>query len=433
MFGTSGIRGLYGSEIDEKLAIIVSNIFADCDVAVGRDIRKTGLPLAHAVFSGITSAGSDAIDLGIVPTPTVAFAAKTRGIKGMMITASHNPPEYNGLKFISNGMEIGKSDERAVEAKYKKKEVRLASWDGTGRLITDNSFIAKHKESVKSLVSIPKNKKPKIVIDSNGSGAVITPSLFRELGCDVISINDSLEAFSRPSEPNAKNLEGLSKKIVETKADFGIAHDGDADRCVIIDEKGEMIPFDVQLSMMIEHELAKSKNRKIVSTTESSLLIRETVESNGGELIVTPVGSVYVGETLERDVAVFGGEPCGEYIYQQGVHLPDAILAAAKFLEIYLEKGKFSELKKRYKTYPIHRDKFPAKNKRESMEKIKSQIKTEGKVNDEDGIRVDEQDGWFLIRASGTEPIVRLTMEYKDKEKLERKKKELIEIIRKSI
>ena len=433
MFGTSGIRGLYGSEIDERLAILVSNVFADMDIAVGRDIRKTGLPLSHAVFSGIASAGNDAIDLGIVPTPTVAIASKLKGIRGIVITASHNPPEYNGLKFIEKGIEIPKKLEKEIEERYKKGEMNLADWSDVGRVVTDNSYIAKHKEMIKEAVEIPEGKKPKVVVDSNGAGAAITPYLLKELGCEVISINDSLEKFSRPSEPNQKNLTQLSKTIISKKADFGIAHDGDADRCVILDEKGEIFPFDVQLSIMIEHELNKSKNKKIVSTIESSLLIRETVEKNDGHLIVTPVGSVYVGEKLEQENALFGGEPCGEYIYHDGVHVPDAVHAVAKFLEIYLEKGQFSELKKQYRTYPIHRDKFKAEDKKKSMEKIKSEIKTEGKIQNKDGIRVDEDDGWFLIRPSGTEPVIRLTMEYKDKEKLESKKKELIDLIKRNL
>jgi len=433
MFGTSGIRGLYGSELDEKLALLVSNIFADNVVAVGRDIRKTGKPIAHAIFAGITSAGMDGIDIGIAPTPTVAFATKIRRIKGIMITASHNPPQYNGLKFFKDGIEIGRNAEREIEERYRRCETRLADWNKIGRLIKDDSFIAKHKDSVKSLVNIQKNKKVRVVIDSNGAGVVITPQLFREFGCDVISINDSIEGFSRPSEPNAKNLEGLSKKVIESGADFGIAHDGDADRCVIIDEHGEIVPFDVQLSIMIEHELERTRNKRIVSTIESSLIVREAVEKSGGELIVTPVGSSYVGEALERYNAIFGGEPCGEYIYQNGVHVPDGVLSAAKFLEIYLEKGRFSELKKKYKTYPIYRDKFHAQDRNGAIKRIKAQLRTEGRINEEDGVRVDEDDGWFLIRPSGTEPLIRLTMEYKDKDKLERKRAELVELIKKNL
>ena len=196
MFGTSGIRGLYGKEINERLAMIVSNAFANTDMVVGRDIRKTGIPLSHAVFSGVTSAGLDVINLGIAPTPTVALATKLKGIRGIMITASHNPPEYNGFKFIDNGIEIPEYIEEEIETKYKNNDFSLSNWDETGKVVADNSYIAKHKEMIKKTVKIPGEKKPKVVVDSNGAGAVITPSLLEELGCEVISINNSLEKFA---------------------------------------------------------------------------------------------------------------------------------------------------------------------------------------------------------------------------------------------
>jgi phosphoglucosamine mutase len=180
---------------------------------------------------------------------------------------------------------------------------------------------------------------------------------------------------------------------------------------------------------MIEHELSKSKNKKIVTTVEASLMIREVVEESGGKIEITPVGSTYVGDVLEKQNALFGGEPCGEYIYQKGVHVPDAPLAVAKFLEIFCENGKFSNLKKKYKQNFIARDKFPSKDKHAAMERMRKNINIDGKIRDDDGIRVDEEDGWFLIRASGTEPIVRLTIEYKTKKRLEDRKKELTEII----
>jgi phosphoglucosamine mutase len=164
---------------------------------------------------------------------------------------------------------------------------------------------------------------------------------------------------------------------------------------------------------------------------EASLAVREVVGQNEGNIIITPVGSTYVSEVLEEEKALFGGEPCGEYIYEKGVHVPDAMLAAAKFAELFCAKGKFSEQKKKYKQYFMAREKFKAANKYDAVEKIKKEITIEGKRSEEDGIRVDEDDGWFLIRASGTEPIVRLTMEYKSKERLETRKTELIELMKK--
>ncbi len=197
------------------------------------------------------------------------------------------------------------------------------------------------------------------------------------------------------------------------------------------------MPLDAQLAIMIEHELEMggSKNRKIVSTVESSLAIRDVVERAGGKITVTPVGSTFVGDALEESGALFGGEPCGEYIYRDGVHVPDAILAAAKFAEIFCKKGAFSKLKAHYPQNPMAREKFQAKDKRKAMEGIVAQVRSlgmDGIVRADDGIRIDEPDGWFLIRASGTEPIVRLTMEYKTEARLQERKKELAAIISKN-
>ncbi|MDD5172196.1 MAG: hypothetical protein PHF60_04135, partial [Candidatus ainarchaeum sp.] len=221
--------------------------------------------------------------------------------------------------------------------------------------------------------------------------------------------------------------------VSDIGADFAIAHDGDGDRCVVVDEKGEVLPLDVQLAIMIEHELANSKNKKIISTVEASLTIRDVVEKNNGMITITPVGSTFVGDMLEERGAGFGGEPCGEYIYEKGVHVPDAVVAAAKFAEIFCEKGRFSKLRAKYPQHFMAREKFQTSDRKAAMENVKRAIAIEGEVRSDDGIRIDEEDGWLLIRASGTEPIIRLTMEYKSKEKLEKRKKEMAEIIKKSL
>lgn len=430
MFGTSGIRGLYGKEITEELVFLVSNIFAQKSFAIGRDIRQSGLPLFHAAASGALCNGSEVIDLGIVPTPTVALASK-KYAKSMMITASHNPPEYNGIKLIEKTKEISKKEEREIERSYSDKKRKIGP---SGKLINDYQMIDEHCEMIKSLVDTKKieSKKPKIVIDCNGAGSTLTPYLLTDLGCKVISLHSSMY-FERASEPNEKNLSALSEMVRTTNSDFGIAHDGDADRCIIVDEMGVVLPLDVQLAIMIENELENSNNKKIASTVESSLLCREIVQKNNGSIEITPVGSTNLAECIEKNNAYFGGEPCGEYVYSKGVLTPDGPLAAAKFLEIFANKGKFSILKKQYKENFVHRDKFVVKDKISSIEKIKNAVKIDGLVRSDDGLRVDEEDGWFLLRASGTEPLVRLTMEYKEKNKFEKRKKELTTIVLENI
>jgi len=354
----------------------------------------------------------------------------------MMITASHNPDEYNGLKLISKTKELDKKYEEHVIANYNE-GMKLADWNDVGKSKIDHDIIEEHKNMIKKLVDINliKRKKPKIIVDCNGAGTVITPQLMRELGCEVTVLNDSLDGFARPSEPNEKNLHMLIEMMrnQNNRYDFALAHDGDADRVIVVDDLGSILPLDVQLAMMIEHEMENSSNKKIISTVEASLAIREVVQENDGEIIITPVGSTHVSYTLETENALFGGEPCGEYVYKDGVHVPDAILAAAKFLEIFCKKGKFSEQRKKYKQNFMAREKFRAKDKYSAVANIKDEIKINGKIRDDDGIRIDEEDGWVLVRASGTEPIVRLTMEYKTKEKLEKRKNEISELIRKNI
>lgn len=434
MFGTSGIRELYGKGVTEELALRVANVFAENDVAIGRDTRRTGPALMHAAIAGIVAKGKNAIDLGIVPTPTVALATKKHNSYGIMLTASHNPEEYNGLKFIADGIEISRAWEKKIEKAYSE-GTKKVEWDKVGKVKNDKGIILNHIEFIKKLIDADAitKKKPKVVIDCNGAGAAMSPVMLKQLGCEVVSINDEMEGFARASEPCEANLSLLSETVRKENADLGIAHDGDADRAVAVDENGKILPLDAQLAMMSEHEMSKSNNKKIISTMEASLMIRETVEKVGGEVLITPVGSLYVAEALDEKNALFGGEPCGEYIFKDGLRVPDGPLTAAKLVEIFVENGKLSELGGKYRSYPMSRQKFKCEKKFEVVEEVKKEIKTEGKVNEEDGIRVDEDDGWFLIRASGTEPIVRLTMEYKDKDKLESKKKELEELIKRKI
>lgn len=441
LFGTSGIRGLYGSLVDEKLAMKIANLFADKDVVVARDTRTTGETLAFAAISGILGKGRNAIYLGIAPTPTLALATEKYKCKGIMITASHNPSEYNGIKLYENGREITRKAEAEIERSYESIRAHFTEWNKIGKRQDDNSMLQQHADRIKNAVNaaaIAKTK-PKVVVDCNGAGTVLTPMLLKQLGCEVIAINSQSSGFTRGSEPNAHNLKDLSIRVIEEKADLGIGHDGDADRAVVVDETGEVLALDVQLAIMIGHEIEKNKKQnaktKIVSTVEASLCIREAVESMGGEITITPVGSLYVSELIEKENAIFGGEPCGEYVFPKSLHVPDGILTAVKFVEIFCEKGRISKLKAKFRPYQMLREKFSCDNSKKYaiVQEVAKKITIAGKRNEQDGLRIDEDDGWFLIRASGTEPYIRLTMEYKLSERLISRAEELRAIIAKFI
>lgn len=420
MFGTSGIRGIYGKEITPELALRIANAFSSSDIAIARDTRETGPVLEKAAIAGALCAGRDAVSLGMAPTPILAYATVKHNANGIMVTASHNPPEYNGLKLVSDGLEITKAQEGRVLENYAKGP-SLSSWDETGTCGSDDSIVQDYMEFILPMIDAEsiRRRAPKVVVDCNGAAAVATPELLESLGCSVTAINMQKKGFARPSEPSGKNLSALCEKVRETGADLGLAHDGDGDRIALVDEAGNFVNMDVQLSLMIMHELEKRKG-KVVSTVESSLIIRDAVSGAGGELAITPVGSTYVGESLRENSAVFGGEPAGEYIYSGGVHVPDGILGAAKFAEIFAQKGKISALAASFSPSPMVREKYETKDKRKAMEKILSGMDIEGKVSTIDGVRVDSDDYWALMRPSGTEPVIRLTLEAKSRDVLER-------------
>ena len=429
MFGTSGIRGIYGKEITETLAYGVAQAFARETIVIGRDIRASGLPLLRAIAAGARDAGKRVLNLGIAPTPAVALATREYAVRGIMITASHNPEEYNGLKLFEDGREITRAQEREVERSMD----RIPSTTPKPEKAPpeDPQILGVHRQLIKNLVdgtSIAK-KKPKVVVDCNGAAAVSTPYLLVDLGCRVLGVNAGLSGFNRLPEPTAKNLGKTLAIVHATNADFGVAHDGDADRAVIIDENGNMLGLDVQLALALEQELEHAQNRRVLTTVEASLLVRETIERLDGTYEILPVGSTGLSHRLEASGAIFAGEPCGEYIYSKGVPCPDGILVAAKFAQLFAEKGSLAALAKRFKPYPMLREKYPCKKKEEAMEKIKNEITIDGKRSEEDGLRIDEEDGWFLIRPSGTEPVMRLTIEYKDKKKLEERANALRKLI----
>lgn len=455
LFGTSGIRDLYGSKITPELAMGIANSFAEKgrEVAIAADFRETGEILKLAAISGILAKGAGAVDLGRVPTPTLAYYTQKRNGTGIVITASHNPSEYNGLKLYRNGREISKKEESEVEAGYAK-GIALCGWKEVGKIKNYENAVREHLDMVKKNVDSAaiRNAGIKVAVDCNGVGSVATPLLLRELGCEVKEINKTERGFVRESEPNAKNLSGLAEAVRREGADLGIGHDGDADRAIILDEKGEMLGLDVQFAIAIENELKKAKGA-VVSTVEASLLIKETIEKNGGKDVMVGVGSAKVSEEMEnlnskfsriggsgansnqveKAGAVFGGEPSGEYIYRGGVGTPDGLMVAAKFLEIFAKQGKFSELKKKYRTYRILREKFWCAERMKAMEKIMKILSLGGKRNTIDGVREDFPDGFVLVRASGTEHAIRLTAEFKTEERLEEMAGKAREIIKEAL
>ena len=425
LFGTSGIRGVYGKDVSPALAMRVGNAVGKKGgkLVVARDARPTSLILSDALSSGAMRSGAGVIDIGMAPTPLLAYATSREKCDGAMITASHNPPEYNGMKLFSRGMEFTRDQEASVEAALEGKE-NAVEWNEVGQKEA-RDYSQEYIRFLLSQVDTASiaGRKPRVLVDAgNAAASALAPALLRAAGCEVVELYCGEPGkFARNLEPKSETLTAASEAVKKGKCDLGIAFDGDGDRAIGIDEKGRVLALDVQLSIFCSHFLKKKKG-SIVSTVEASLCVKETVEACGGRLSVTPVGSLHVAEQVGEKRAVFGGEPCGEYVFPSSTPCADGCLAALFLVEIACTRGKLSALADAVKTYPIERRKYrcEGKNKLAIMAALEKSLTFPGAaLSTIDGLRYDFPDGWLLLRPSGTEPAMRLTCEFREKGKLQ--------------
>ncbi|MEM4554439.1 MAG: phosphoglucosamine mutase [Candidatus Anstonellaceae archaeon] len=426
MFGTSGIRGVYGSEITPQLAYKVGNALKSISskVVICKDTRPTSPILANQLAAGAMQAGCSVIDAGVGPTPLLAYATWKEKCAGAMITASHNPPEYNGIKLFLSGMEFSKKHEEEIKKAYNEAP-KVVDWKEVGQLASAD-YSADYLSFILSKVDVQAiaKKRPKVLLDcGNAAAYLIAPKLFSELGCQVMCLNcEKPGNFTRNLEPNLSTLKEASERVVAWGCDFGIAFDGDGDRAIAICEDGKVLALDVQLALFCKYFISKSGKTqpKIVTTVEASLAVRQAAESLGAKIIITPVGSLNVAEAVLNEGAVFGGEPCGEYIFPDALPCADGLMTAVMIAEMFAKLGRFSEAARQIKTYPMERRKYKCspEKKEEIMQKILERPAFEGKMSCVDGLRYDFEDGWVLIRPSGTEPAIRLTCEAKTQKRL---------------
>ncbi len=439
-FGTSGIREVVNDKLTPELALKVGKALGTYlgggRVVVGMDTRTSGEMLKNALISGLLSAGMDVMDIGLSPTPLTGFAIRLyEADAGVTITASHNPPQYNGIKvWQRNGMAYTNEMENELERIIEVGKFRKAAWNEIGRL----SHADPRGEYIKkALEAVSLDGSYTIVLDAgNGAGSILSPYLQRELGNKVISLNAHPSGyFVRELEPNAGSLEGLAKTVRVMKADVGIAHDGDADRIGVVDDEGNFVEYEVMLSLISGYMLRRFGRGKVITTVDAGFALDDYVKPLGGEVVRVRVGDVAVAEGIMRENAVFGGEPSGTWIMPQWNLTPDGIFAGALVLEMIDRLGPLSELAKEVPRYVTLRAKIPCPNekKAKAMELIAREVLGSfdyKRLIDIDGVRIENDEWWILFRPSGTEPIMRITLEAHTKEKAEglmRKARELVE------
>ena len=426
LFGTSGIRGKIGSEVTCELALNVGKSLAyylgnEGTVVVGYDTRTTNKMLDEAITAGLLESGVNVVKIGMVPTPLVGYATeKLDADAGVMLTASHNPSPYNGIKLWNkNGMAYTSEQEAKIEEIYSDKSYISVSWDKIGHLSVNEEIKGKYVDDLVNLVDIKEGLK--VVIDcASGAGSEISPLVFRKAGCEVTTLNSQQDGFfpGRNPEPNAENLQTLMKTVVAIGADLGIAHDGDADRMITVDENGNISPFDSLLALM-----SKQFDGDIVTTVDAGLCMDESVK---GEVIRTPVGDVNVAEVIIEKDASFGGEPSGTWLHPDFCMCPDGILSGLRMAELVSQKGKLSDLLDEIPSYPNIREKVTCSKeaKFKVMENMESLL-TDAfddivEINSLDGVRLTfADDSWVLVRPSGTEDYIRITLESRDSARAE--------------
>ncbi|MDI9624051.1 MAG: phosphoglucosamine mutase [Methanothermobacter sp.] len=429
LFGTSGIRGRFKEKLTASLSLNVGKAIAtylkgEGEVIVGYDPRTSSQLIENALSAGLMEGGCNVIKIGMVPTPLIGYAtSKLKAKAGVMITASHNPPEYNGIKVWNhNGMAYSPAQEKEIERIIHEKDYITVDWDNLGS--SDHLDITKmYMEDLLEHFKIKTDLK--VVVDCGcGAASHITPIILRRIGCEVLSLNCQPDGFfpGRNPEPTPENLKDLMSMVKASGADLGIAHDGDADRMVAVDEKGRFADFDKLLTL-----IAKEKGGKIITTVDASISLDECLKEVGGKVIRTKVGDVHVAEALIREGGSFGGEPSGTWLHPEFSLSPDGIFSALKLVEIVSEKGPLSKLLDEIPSYHNIRDKIPCPDTKKGnvMEKVKKQLPQQFKekiqIDNIDGTRISLEDGsWVLIRPSGTEPYIRIRIEAK-KEKTAKK------------
>jgi len=428
MFGTSGIRGPVGDEVTADLALSVGRALGvDTNrVVVGRDPRESGELLTDALAAGLRESGTDVVDLGLAATPTVARAVGWENADaGVSITASHNPPQDNGIKLWQPGGQAFDEPRRErISDRIREAATDLQPWDGLGERATADAR-ARHVDALTDAVSLadPEDA-PSVIVDvGNGAGGVTIDAL-QALGCEVETLNAQPDGSfpGRPSEPTAENCESLAALVAESDADIGIAHDGDGDRMRAVAGDGTYLSGDVTLALFAR--AAAGNGEQIAAPVDTSLAVDDHLHEAGIEVTRTKVGDVYVAERVTEEGVAFGGEPSGAWIWPDATLCPDGPLAACKMVALVSERP-LAERIAEIDTYPIRRDSIETDEKAAVMERVRERVTAEyDDVSTLDGVRVDRGDGWFLLRASGTQPLVRLTAEARKEARAE----ELFEI-----
>jgi len=439
IFKAYDIRGVYPKELNEDIAYKIGKAFVSItkskSVVIGFDSRLSSKTLLKALAKGVTEQGADVIDIGICSTDMIYFATgfyKYEG--GIMITASHNPKQYNGMKFCKkNAVPVsGKTGVYEMENLVKKNDFPKSEKKGK---ITKKDVFDDYIKKCISFIDVKKIKPFKIAVDAgNGVAGLLINRLEKYLPCKFIKLYfepDGNFPNHLPSPIEKKNLVDIKKTIKKEKADLGIAFDGDADRVFLIDENNNIVTGTVMTALIAKSILQKNPGSKVLYNIVCGWIVPETIEKFNGKGIITSVGHSIIKDLMRKHDAIFAGEHSGHYYFRDNYYADSGLIASLIVLElIAMENKRFSDVLKEFrKYYAIPETNFKVKDKNAKIKEIKKKFKGE-KMLDFDGIRVDFDDFWFNVRPSNTEPLLRLNLEAVSKEIMEKRRDKIVKIIK---
>ena len=438
IFKAYDVRGLVPDELDEDIARAIGAAFADWSgvgtVAVGYDCRHSSPSLSAALREGIASRGTDVIDLGLASTDLLYFASGSLDVAGIMLTASHNPPEYNGLKFCLPGATPVGQDTGLAEIRERAERADRRPGPAPGR-VHRHDVLDAYVEHVISFVEPAEIRPLTVVADTaNGMGGLVVPAVFERLPCRLVHLFPELDGSfpNHPADPiDPENQRDLKREVLERRADVGLAFDGDADRVFLVDEHAEGVSGSDVTALVAGAMLERHPGSKVVYNLICSWAVPEVIREHGGIPVRTRVGHSFIKQVMAESGAVFGGEHSGHYYFRDNYRADSGLIAAVVVLEQLSRAGEpLSSVLVPYHRYQASGEiNSKVTDQAGAIEEI-SVCYADGTQDRTDGLTVEFEDWWFNVRPSNTEPLLRLNVEARSEELLKQKTAEVLEIIR---
>jgi phosphomannomutase len=443
VFKAYDVRGIYPDELDEEGAYAIGRAYVEefqpRRIAVGHDMRLSSPVMTDAVMRGAAESGADVVELGLVGTEMVYFAVGELGLDGgIAVTASHNPKEYTGMKIVRRGALPVGGDSGLLDIRARAAAATGARHEtGPVGTITHQDIWPAFVERVLSFIDVSSLKPLRVVIDAaNGMAGAMLPPVLEQLPIDVVRHFFEPDGTFPNHEPNPllpENREFIVRKVTEEGADLGVAFDGDADRCFFVDDTGEFVPGDFVTALLAESILAKEPGGKILYDVRASWAVPATIRSAGGVPLVNRVGHAFFKHRMREEGAVFGGEVSGHYYFRDFSQADSGVIPFLLMLELLSKRGeKLSETLRpfRERYFITGEINTPVGDVALKLQELKERFGAEGKVSHLDGLSIDAEDWHMNVRPSNTEPLLRLNLEALSPELMERKRDEVLEVIR---